>query len=71
MAKEVAKNPDQLGLLPESTDRSFDADGHSLIDDVPFVQEEDFVSRRKIKVVDWFAGMGGFHYGIAAAAAMP
>jgi DNA (cytosine-5)-methyltransferase 1 len=69
MAKKVAKNPDQLALLPESTDRSFDADGRPLIDDLPFVQEEDFVSRRKIKVVDLFAGIGGFHYGIAAAAA--
>jgi DNA (cytosine-5)-methyltransferase 1 len=40
-----------------------------LLDDLPYVQEEDIKSRRKIQIVDLFAGIGGFHYGIAAAAA--
>ena len=35
----------------------------------PWVEEENFTSRSKIKLVDLFAGIGGFHYGVAAAAA--
>ena len=35
----------------------------------PYVEEENFASRSKIKLVDLFAGIGGFHYGVAAAAA--
>lgn len=35
----------------------------------PYVQDGDLTSRRKIKIVDLFAGIGGFHYGIAASAA--
>ena len=35
----------------------------------PYVEEENFTSRSKIKLVDLFAGIGGFHYGVAAAAA--
>ena len=35
----------------------------------PFVEEENLVSRSKVKLVDLFAGIGGFHYGVAAAAA--
>jgi DNA (cytosine-5)-methyltransferase 1 len=38
-------------------------------DDLPFVEDEDFKSRKKIKLVDLFAGIGGFHYGVAASAA--
>jgi DNA (cytosine-5)-methyltransferase 1 len=33
------------------------------------VEEEDLKSRKKVKIVDLFAGIGGFHYGIAASAA--
>ena len=39
------------------------------IKEKPYVEEENFSSRRKIKIVDLFAGIGGFHYGVAAAAA--
>jgi DNA (cytosine-5)-methyltransferase 1 len=35
----------------------------------PYVEVADVTSRSKIKVVDLFAGIGGFHYGISAAAA--
>ena len=35
----------------------------------PWVEEENFTSRSKIKLVDLFAGIGGFHYGVAASAA--
>lgn len=35
----------------------------------PYVEEEDLKSRKKVNIVDLFAGIGGFHYGIAAAAA--
>jgi len=35
----------------------------------PYVEEENFTSRSKVKLVDLFAGIGGFHYGVAAAAA--
>ena len=40
-----------------------------LISDKPFVEEENLTSTSKIKLVDLFAGIGGFHYGVAAAAA--
>jgi DNA (cytosine-5)-methyltransferase 1 len=40
-----------------------------VINDKPFVEEENFSSRKKVNIVDLFAGIGGFHYGIAAAAA--
>ena len=40
-----------------------------LIVEKPFVEEEDLKSLKKIKIVDLFAGIGGFHYGIAASAA--
>jgi DNA (cytosine-5)-methyltransferase 1 len=40
-----------------------------LIVEKPFVEEEDLKSRKKVKIVDLFAGIGGFHYGIAASAA--
>ena len=33
-----------------------------LIVEKPFVEEEDLKSRKKIKIVDLFAGIGGFHY---------
>ena len=39
------------------------------IKEMPWVEEENFTSRSKIKLVDLFAGIGGFHYGVAAAAA--
>ena len=35
----------------------------------PYVEEENFTSRSKVNLVDLFAGIGGFHYGVAAAAA--
>ena len=35
----------------------------------PFVEDENFTSKKKIAIVDLFAGIGGFHYGVAAAAA--
>jgi len=41
----------------------------SLIDEKPYVQEENHTSKKKIRIVDLFAGIGGFHYGISAAAA--
>lgn len=37
--------------------------------DKPYVGEADITSRSKVKIVDLFAGIGGFHYGISAAAA--
>ena len=42
---------------------------NKLINEKPFVEDENIVSRKKIQIVDLFAGIGGFHYGIAAAAA--
>lgn len=39
------------------------------IKEKPWVEEENFTSRSKINLVDLFAGIGGFHYGVAAAAA--
>ena len=36
----------------------------------PYVEEENFTSRSKVNLVDLFAGIGGFHYGVAAAAAL-
>ena len=41
----------------------------SRIVEKPYVEEENFTSRSKINLVDLFAGIGGFHYGVAAAAA--
>lgn len=43
--------------------------GKKVINEKPYVEEENVSSRKKIKIVDLFAGIGGFHYGIAAAAA--
>ena len=43
--------------------------GKKVINEKPYVEEENLSSRKKIKIVDLFAGIGGFHYGIAAAAA--
>ena len=45
------------------------ASAKKVVNEKPFVEEENFTSRKKIKIVDLFAGIGGFHYGIAAAAA--
>jgi DNA (cytosine-5)-methyltransferase 1 len=41
---------------------------NKIIDDSPFVEEENITSKDKIKIVDLFAGIGGFHYGISASA---
>jgi DNA (cytosine-5)-methyltransferase 1 len=38
------------------------------VDEKPFVESENLTSKNKVKVVDLFAGIGGFHYGIAASA---
>lgn len=38
------------------------------VDEKPFVEAENLTSKNKVKVVDLFAGIGGFHYGIAASA---
>ena len=40
-----------------------------LISEKPYFKEENLVFRSKVKLVDLFAGIGGFHYGVAAAAA--
>lgn len=40
-----------------------------LIRERPLVADEDTTARRKVNLVDLFAGIGGFHYGIGAAAA--
>ena len=40
-----------------------------LVREKPYVEEEDLTSKKKIKIVDLFAGIGGFHYGVAASAA--
>jgi len=40
----------------------------SVINDNPFVEEENKKSKEKVKIIDLFAGVGGFHYGISAAA---
>jgi hypothetical protein len=42
---------------------------NNLVKEKPFVEDANVVSRKKIHLVDLFAGIGGFHYGIAAAAA--
>lgn len=42
---------------------------NKIIVEKPYVEEENLTSKKKIKIVDLFAGIGGFHYGIAAAAA--
>ena len=39
------------------------------IKEKPYVEEGDRTARSKVKIVDLFAGIGGFHYGIGAAAA--
>lgn len=39
------------------------------IKEKPYVEEGNRTSRSKVKIVDLFAGIGGFHYGIGAAAA--
>jgi len=39
-----------------------------LIVEKPYVDDGDFSSRKKLKIVDLFAGIGGFHYGVAASA---
>jgi DNA-cytosine methyltransferase len=39
-----------------------------IIDDTPYVEEEYRNGKDKVKIVDLFAGIGGFHYGIAASA---
>lgn len=39
------------------------------IKEKPYVEQEDLASRKKVALVDLFAGIGGFHYGVAAAAA--
>ena len=56
--------PKSLGTVK---DQKLNASG--LIVEKPFVEEEDLKSRKKVKIVDLFAGIGGFHYGIAASAA--
>ena len=40
-----------------------------IINEKPYVEEENHSSKKKVNIVDLFAGIGGFHYGIAAAAA--
>lgn len=40
-----------------------------LVREKPYVEEENLTSKKKIKIVDLFAGIGGFHYGVAASAA--
>lgn len=40
-----------------------------LIDDDPFVVENTLKSGPEVRLVDLFAGIGGFHYGVGAAAA--
>jgi len=40
-----------------------------LIDDEPFVAENTLKSGPEVRLVDLFAGIGGFHYGVGAAAA--
>ena len=45
------------------------ADQKSLLREKPYVEEENLTSKKKIKIVDLFAGIGGFHYGVAASAA--
>lgn len=69
MAAKKSQNPPLLPLISDRGPASIGASDEIPIDDVPYVQEEDFTSRSKVKVVDLFAGVGGFHYGIAAAAA--
>ena len=42
--------------------------GKRLIDDKPWVRIKKVTSDETVKIVDLFAGIGGFHYGVAAAA---
>ena len=37
------------------------ASGKKIVNEKPFVEDENFTSRKKIKIVDLFAGIGGFH----------
>jgi DNA (cytosine-5)-methyltransferase 1 len=41
---------------------------NELVDDNPYVGDGDALSKKKIQIVDLFAGIGGFHYGVAASA---
>jgi DNA (cytosine-5)-methyltransferase 1 len=63
MTKRTPSSSQQLSLPIGGT-----AIASSLIYEKPYVEEEDLTSRRKLKIVDLFAGIGGFHYGISAAA---
>jgi len=45
------------------------ANQKNLLREKPYVEEENLTSKKKIKIVDLFAGIGGFHYGVAASAA--
>ena len=45
------------------------ADQRKLLREKPYVEEENLTSKKKVKIVDLFAGIGGFHYGVAASAA--
>ena len=45
------------------------ANQKKLVREKPYVEEENLTSKKKIEIVDLFAGIGGFHYGVAASAA--
>ena len=57
-------NPRQDSLFGPATTTSTRS-----IAEKPYVESENMTSRKKVKLVDLFAGIGGFHYGVAAAAA--
>jgi DNA (cytosine-5)-methyltransferase 1 len=48
-----------IEMLPKKAD---------LIIERPYVEEENRRSKKRVKIVDLFAGIGGFHYGISASA---
>ena len=46
----------------------YDLFSNQIIDDSACVDSENFSSKDKVKTVDLFSGVGGFHFGIAASA---
>lgn len=70
MAKQSSKGAARLthaSLQDDAASRSR-SQATTIRSEKPFVEEENLKARKKVDIVDLFAGIGGFHYGIAAAA---
>ena len=61
MSRKSPRQDSLFGLTTTPSTRS--------IKERPYVEDKNVTSRKKVNLVDLFAGIGGFHYGIAAAAA--